>query len=189
MTDTQKRIEPFGVEIDLLTGAMKDFDNYKKTMASTMIPYYADTDAIRNLVESEGDPIHYEVFEKTIPEAAGHIRVCISKLLPGKVGGEFFMTKGHYHTVLETAESYLCLAGEGFLLMKTSEGRCLWEAFRPGRLVYCPPSWAHRSINTGSVPLVSLCHYPGDAGHNYGDIVKQGFPKRCFDRGGKPAFE
>jgi hypothetical protein len=27
---------------------------------------------------------------------------CISKLQPGLVGDEFFMTKGHYHTVVET---------------------------------------------------------------------------------------
>jgi len=189
MNDTAGHLEPFGVDIDLLTGAMKDPDSYKCTVASTMIPYYADRDAVERLVESQNDPVHYEVFEKDVPEAEGHIRICISKLLPGKVGQEFFMTKGHYHTVLETAETYLCIAGEGFLLMKTTDGRCLWEPFRPGRLVYCPSSWAHRSINTGPVPLVSLCHYPANAGHNYGDIVKEGFPKRCFDRSGTPVFQ
>ena len=117
MTDDTKPVEPFGVEIDLLTGAMAEPDTYKVTRASTMVPYYADTAAIRRLVETQDDPIHYEVFEKDIPETAGQIRICISKLLPGAVGGEFFMTKGHYHTVLGTAESYLCVAGEGYLRM------------------------------------------------------------------------
>jgi glucose-6-phosphate isomerase len=48
-----------------------------------------------------------------------------------------------------------------------------------GRMVYVPPFWAHRSINTGNVePLVSFCVYPAEAGHNYGDIATEGFPKR-----------
>ena len=51
-----------------------------------------------------------------------------------------------------------------------------------GRMVYVPPFWAHRSINTGREPLVSFCVYPAEAGHNYGDIAKQGFPKRIFWR-------
>ena len=66
------------------------------------------------------------------------------------------------------------------MLLKTVEGLCEPEAMEPGRLVYVPPYWAHRSINTGDEPLVSLCIYPGEAGHNYGDIEKQGFPKRIF---------
>jgi glucose-6-phosphate isomerase len=74
------------------------------------------------------------------------------------------------------------------MLMKTAEGECVWEQFLPGRLVYVPPYWAHRSVNTGAEPLVSFCAYPGDAGHNYGDIEKEGFPVRIVKRGGKIEF-
>lgn len=188
-SDIGNYFRPFGVEIDLGDGTMKDPDRHSYTMASTMIPYYADTEAITRLVETQNDPVHYEVFEKDIPQEEGHILICISKLLPGKIADEYCMTKGHYHTVLETAETYLCITGEGFMLMKTPEGHCVWERMTPGRMVYCPPSWAHRSINTGDSPLVSFCNYPAHAGHNYGDIVAEGFPKRCFDRGGTPVFE
>ena len=66
------------------------------------------------------------------------------------------------------------------MMMKTADGQCRWEEFAPGRLVYVPPYWAHRSINTGDEPLISLCMYPGDAGHNYGDIRTEGFPQRVF---------
>jgi hypothetical protein len=31
--------------------------------------------------------------------------------------------------------------------------------------------------------LVSLCVYPGEAGHNYGDILTDGFPRRVFRQG------
>ncbi len=68
--------------------------------------------------------------------------------------------------------------------MKTCQGDCRWEMFRRGRMVYVPPSWAHRSINTGDVPLISFCVYPAEAGHNYGDIQTEGFLKRAILRDG-----
>ena len=74
------------------------------------------------------------------------------------------------------------------MLMKTVEGECLWEEFRPGRAIYVPPYWAHRTVNTGEEPLVSFYVYPGNAGHNYGDIEKEGFPVRMLKRGGKLEF-
>jgi glucose-6-phosphate isomerase len=70
-------------------------------------------------------------------------------------------------------------------MMKTADGDCRWEPMAPGRMVYVPPYWAHRSVNTGDEPLISLCIYPGDAGHNYGDIKTEGFPKRVFKRDGR----
>lgn len=69
------------------------------------------------------------------------------------------------------------------MMMKTTDGQCRYEEFAPGRMVYVPPYWGHRSINTGDEPLISFCVYPGDAGHNYGDIEREGFPKRVFRRG------
>ena len=35
-------------------------------------------------------------------------------------------------------------------------------------------------IGDGDAPLVSWCVYPGEAGHNCGDIELEGFPKRVF---------
>ena len=141
------------------------------------------------MIADEDDPLHYEVFEVPVPQEPGHLMYCISSLQPGTVGGECFMTKGHYHTKVNTAETYLCLRGEGYMLMKTPEGDCRYERFERGRMVYVPPFWGHRSINTGNEPLVSWCVYPADAGHNYGDIEKEGFPKRVFIRGGAVEFE
>ena len=94
------------------------------------------------------------------------------------------MTKGHYHAVPGTAEVYLCLRGEGYMLMKLVDGTSAFERFLPGRMVYVPPFWAHRTVNTGEEPLISFCVYPGEAGHNYGDIEKEGFPLRVFKRAG-----
>ncbi len=94
------------------------------------------------------------------------------------------MTKGHYHQAPDTAEVYLCLRGEGYMLMKLPSGESAYERFLPGRMVYVPPFWGHRTVNTGDEPLISFCVYPGNAGHNYGDIEKEGFPVRVFKRAG-----
>ena len=99
------------------------------------------------------------------------------------------MTKGHYHTVAETAEIYLCIRGDGYMLMKTPDGKSRAELMVRNRLVYVPPYWGHRSVNTGAAPLISLCVYPGEAGHNYGDIEQEGFPQRVFVRNGEVVME
>jgi glucose-6-phosphate isomerase len=182
---TTSRIVPFGVQFDLAAGIMHNPADHIARRASDMRGYYADAAALEKLIADQNDPVHYETFESPVPEEYGHVRYCISKLHPGLVGEECFMTKGHYHTVLETGEVYLCLRGQGLTMMKTADGECRWESMSPGRMVYVPPYWAHRSINTGDEPLISLCIYPGDAGHNYGDIKSEGFPKRVFKRNGQ----
>jgi glucose-6-phosphate isomerase len=181
-------MRPFGVDIDLVEGVMANPDRRLVRNASAMLGHYKDAAALRRLIDA-GDPLHYEVFEKDVPETFGHVLFCISKLQPGLVGDECFMTKGHYHAILATAELYLCIRGKGYMAMKTREGDCVLEPMYRNRMVYVPPCWAHRSINTGDEPLVSLCAYQADAGHNYGDIETEGFPKRVFLRDGKEVVE
>ena len=180
----KKIMEPFGVNIDLVEAVMESPDRRLARNASSMKGHYADAGALEKLIEA-GDPLHYEVFDKTIPEEYGHLSFGLSKLQPGMVGEEFFMTKGHYHEISETAEVYLCLRGKGYMLMKTTEGECRAEYMERGRVVYVPPYWAHRSVNVGDEPFITFYVYPGDAGHNYGDIEEEGFPKRIYKRGDK----
>lgn len=180
---TKRLFAPFGVLLDLEKGAMRRPGRRLVRRASDMRGYYADADALEALIR-RGNPVHYEVEEVPVPEASGHLMYCISRLLPGAVGGECFMTKGHYHEKADTAEVYLGLRGEGLVLMKAPSGRFAAEKVCRGRMVYVPPRWAHRSVNTGREPLVQFCVYPAEAGHNYGDIATGGFPRRVFLRRG-----
>jgi glucose-6-phosphate isomerase len=164
-------MKPFGIEFDLVQGIMKNPDNHLVRRASDMRGYYSDDGALEELID-HGDPVHYEVFEKEIPEQYGHLRFCISSTQPGTIGGEYFMTKGHYHTIAETAEIYLCLRGQGYMLMKTSTGEGAYEKFVPGQK-----------------PLISFCVYPGNAGHNYGDIKIEGFPMKVVNQNGRVVFQ
>lgn len=187
-TATGELMLPWSVNIDLVDGTMRAPGRVLVRKASDMRGYYKDEAALQQLV-ARGNPVHYEVFEKHIPEEYGHLLLCISKLYSGRVGDECFMTKGHYHTISGTAEVYLCLRGQGYMMMKTAAGQCVAEPMQRNRMVYVPPHWAHRSINTGNEPLISFCVYPADAGHNYGDIATEGFPKRVFIRNGKEFVE
>ena len=130
---------------------MVGYTSHTARKASDMRGHYEDKAALERLIAA-GNPLHYEVFEKSVPEEYGQLMYCISKLEPGLVGREYFMTKGHYHEVIETGEIYLCLRGEGLMLMKTKDGRFASQAMERGKMVYVPPYWAHRSVNTGSEP-------------------------------------
>jgi len=182
-------IQPFAQQFDLSEGVMCDPRERIVRRASDMRGYYVDGDALEALIAARQDPPHYETFECAVPEEPGQVKYCISKLYPGTVGDECFMTKGHYHAVLATGEVYLCLRGQGLMMMKTAAGRWAAEPLSRNRMVYVPPHWAHRSINTGNEPLISFCVYPAEAGHNYGDIATEGFPRRVFIRQGKEVIE
>ena len=182
-------MNPFTVTIDLAENIMHGADKRNVRCASAMRGYYRDAAALDKLIRDGNDPLHYETFEKHVPEEAGHLLFCISKIQPGVVGDEYFMTKGHYHTNAGTGEIYWALQGEGYMLMKTPEGRFDAQRMERGTLVYVPPFWGHRSVNTGREPLSMFAVWPADAGHNYGDIESEGFPKRVFQRNGKIVIE
>jgi glucose-6-phosphate isomerase len=177
---------PSSFEIALPEGIPSHFDNHLTRRLSSMRGQYADTQAHEARVARDDPPV-YEVYEFHRPESSGELLHGISIVHPGKVGDEYFMTKGHFHAVLETAEIYYCLAGEGCMVMETPEGDWSIAELRPGKVLYVPPSWAHRSVNTGAgADLVTFFVYPGHAGHDYGSIEKQGFRKLLVDQGGRP---
>ena len=85
------------------------------------------------------------------------------------------------------SEVYYCLQGQGVMVMETPEGEWAVEELRPGRVLYVPPRWAHRSVNTSSEQdLVTFFIYPGHAGHDYGTIESRGFRKLVLERDGEP---
>ena len=156
-------------------------DNHIKRTLSELKGQFLDQVAYQKMF-TEDDRLIYEVYEIHRPEIAGEILMGISIVHPGKVGREFFMTKGHFHTVIDTAEIYYCLRGEGYMVMETPEGETSVEALAPGKVLYVPPRWAHRSVCTSrQEALVTFFAYPGNAGHNYGTIEQLGFRKLVVD--------
>lgn len=107
---------------------------------------------------------------------------------PGRVGAEYFMTKGHFHQQRDSAEYYWGIQGEGVLILMDEQRRCWGETVSPGSLHYIPGRVAHRLANTGEVTLVVGACWPADAGHDYASIAEQGFSARLKCVSGKPAL-
>ncbi len=157
------------------------YDNHIQRRLSALQGQFADEEAYRRRLAAE-DSLIYEVYEIRRPQVPGEVLSGISILHPGKVGREFHMTKGHFHAVVDTAEVYLCLNGEGFMVMENPEGETAVEALSPGKVLYVPPRWAHRSVCTArQQDLVTFFAYPGHSGHDYGTIERQGFAKLVLD--------
>lgn len=178
--------QPFTFGISLPDGTLTQYDSHIRRRLSSMAGQYADEEAFEAMLAQE-DVVLYEVYEIFRPHVIGELLHGLSVVHPGKVGDEYFMTKGHFHTVLETAEVYYCLQGEGMMVMETPEGEWAVEELRPGRVLYVPPRWAHRSVNTGQhEDLVTFFIYPGHAGHDYGTVEQQGFRKLVLERDDRP---
>jgi len=179
---------PYSFDIHAPDFIPSTYDNHIKRNLSAMEGQFLDQEAYQTLL-AEGDRQLYEVYELKRPEIAGELLHGISITHPGKVGDEYNMTKGHFHTVLETSEVYYCLKGQGYMVMETPEGEWAVEALYPGRVLYVLPRWAHRSVNTGSgEDLITLFVYPGNSGHDYGTIESQGFRKLVVEMDGQPAI-
>ena len=161
-------------------------DGHIERKLSALRGQFADEASYDRMLASE-DSLIYEVYEIKRPEVEGELIMGVSIVHPGMVGREFFMTKGHFHTVLETAEIYYCLRGEGFMVMEPPEGQAAVEPLSPGKVLYVPPRWAHRSVcSSRQEDLVTFFAYPANAGHDYGTIEQQGFRKLVLDGPGGP---
>jgi len=172
------------IAFDLANGLSPDRESTERHL-SGMKGMYADAAAFEAMLAD--DPLVYEFYEMGLPERDGDIAFGTSITYPGTIGDEYFMTKGHFHTILDAAEIYYCLSGLGMMLMENPEGEWELRELSPGKAVYVPGRYAHRSINTGSDgPLVTFFAFRADAGHDYGRIEAKGFRKLVVERAGAP---
>lgn len=162
-------LDPFTVLMDLRTGQLEPtVDSFERRLGDMEEMYLNGG--------GEASTLIYRVLLIPVPEANSELQCSTTILQPGHVGDEYFMTKGHFHSVRDRSEIYIGLSGEGRLVMATESGDHSVEPIRPGTINYVPGGWAHRSVNVGDDPLVFFASYVGDAGHDYGTIEERGFP-------------
>ncbi|MFZ4724460.1 MAG: glucose-6-phosphate isomerase family protein [Paludibacter sp.] len=106
----------------------------------------------------------------------------------GKVGNEYYMTRGHFHSKSDRAEYYWGVKGEGMLLLMDKNRITRAEKMFPGSLHYIDADIAHRVANTGNEPLHFGACWPSDAGHNYTEIDINGFSASLVEIDGLPAL-
>lgn len=136
---------------------------------------------------AQADPVVYRVAALTPAEGDGQLHYAVATLMPGRIGAEYFLTKGHLHHWRAAAEVYVGLQGEGLLLLEDeATGRTRAVPLVAHSLVYVPGATAHRTINTGDVPLTYLGVYPAAAGHDYATIAERNFRSVVVAAAGRP---
>ena len=177
--------ESISIRFSLEDGLSPDRIPTRRMLSQMKGMYYYEKD-LENMLKKK-DICVYEFYELGIPEKSNHLAYGTTIIYPGKVGKEYFMTKGHFHEKLETAEVYYCTKGHGFLLMEIINGKVEIQEMTPGISVYVPPKFAHRSINISqNEPFIMFFVFRADAGHDYMTIETKGFRKLIVEKNGKP---
>lgn len=136
---------------------------------------------------AEGDPVVYTVATIEAASGEGQLRYGLGVIMPGKIGDEFYMTKGHLHSWRPAAEVYVGLRGEGKMLLEDERsGASTLLTLMANSVVYVPGFTAHRTINTGTQPLVYIGIYPSAAGHDYSAIAESNFRMLVVEKDGAP---
>jgi glucose-6-phosphate isomerase len=103
-------------------------------------------------------------------------------LPPGKIGGEYIKTHGHYHSCMPGSqigfpEVYTHYFGDLYLLMQrrtaphsTHLSDCLLYKMIPGQSIMIPPGYAHILINPSTEPGLMAGLYSLDSVHDYAPI-------------------
>ena len=164
--------EPRSFPLDPDTGLLDGTGTrYAKRLAD-LEGLYADGEAFAVLAAERGDETVYEVTDHRPSEAPGDLITGVTRMSPGRVGDEFFMTRGHIHARADRPETYFGLAGRGLMVMESPDGESRIVEIDPGTVCYVPPFWIHRSVNVGDADFGMLFCYPADAGQDY-EIIRR----------------
>ncbi len=185
---TLLEVAPLLTRFDPVIGTLGDAPLVKRHLTD-LRGCFRDADAFERVL-AKGNPLVYSVAAVEPAAGDGDLHYGLGIVHPGMVGDEYFLTRGHLHTWREAAELYIRLSGEGVMLLEdeaTGESRML--PLLPNTLVYVPGHTAHRTINTGDVPLVYLGVYPAAAGHDYGALAGRNFRYVVVQHNGQPCLQ
>lgn len=158
-----------------------------KKLVSQLANVFAD-EAERLKMDQETVIYHVQAHLPVKEGTPGGLYFGTTVIQPGKVGDEYYMTRGHYHLNSDRAEYYWGVVGEGMLILMDKHRHVWAERMFPGSLHYIGSHIAHRVANTGTFPLIFGACWPADAGHNYEEIDINGFAARLVEVDGKPAL-
>jgi glucose-6-phosphate isomerase len=180
---------PCSVEFDAHSGTIPAATERYQKRLSELRGLFLDAEALEVRIRAENDPICYEIYAFNENDAEGDLFFGTTIIYPGKVGAEYHLTRGHYHRKRQHAETYQPLSGRGLVLFEREDGATRTADLMPGKVTYIPPFWAHRSVNTGDVPLIFLWTCSVQAGHDYARIAERGMRLVVLERNGKPSVE
>ncbi len=176
-------VSPYLKHIDLTSAQIEDAVWVERRL-SQLRGCFADPKAYDTALEND-DPLVYSVSSFEPANDAGDLHIGLGKIMPGRVGSEYFLTRGHLHAWREASEIYIGLSGEGLMLLETEGGEANSLPLTANSIVYVPGHTAHRTVNVGSSPLIYLGIYPAQAGHDYAAIASNNFRQVVMEREGQ----
>jgi glucose-6-phosphate isomerase len=87
---------------------------------SSLEDFFTEEEAYE-LALQKNDPVIYYVQGISPADGAGDLHYGWGTLMPGKIGLEYYLTKGHFHSWREAAEVYIGLEDRGFMLFEGEE--------------------------------------------------------------------
>jgi len=170
--------------VDLGQGNMSHATSRYEKKLSDLAGLYADAQAFSDLL-AKGDPVVYDVSEFRPSNRSGDMIFGVTRMNPGRIGQEFFLTRGHIHAKANRPEIYYGQKGRGLMHLESPDGETRIVEIAEQTICYVPPYWIHRSINIGDEDLVMVFSYPADSGQDYGIIERSGgMAKRVFANNG-----
>ena len=137
---------PYTHLVNLSTGEIPTARIVLERRLSDLQGLFTDSGAEAELMVQ--NPLVYQVFEtEENPAVDGQIRFSTTVIQPGKVGLEYFFTKGHFHGKADRSELYYGLLGEGMLLLQTPEGQIDAQLMKPGAASFVPPHWGRAHVS------------------------------------------
>jgi glucose-6-phosphate isomerase len=184
-----ERISPAAVQMHWETGSMSGEPVMRSTKTlGQMGALFHDRDAVAKLDPTT--PLYSVAWWAPVPAGTvGGLYWGVTRIEPGCVGDEFYMTHGHFHADATRAEFYATAQGEGMLVRMDRDRKTWAEVMAPGSLHAIDGRHAHRVVNTGSAPLIFWAAWGSDAGYDYAAIEREGFGGRVLRRDGKAVFE
>jgi len=167
-------VEPRSYLVDVEEGVLTDASGRYEKKLKDLQGLYSDAVAFASAVKAGGDKVVYEVTDQRPVASQSDLIFGVTCMRPGKIGDEFYMTRGHIHARSNRPETYYGERGEGLMLLESPEGDVRILEVSPRQMCYVPPMWIHRSVNVGDTELVMSFCYPCDAGQNYEIIERSG---------------
>ena len=181
--------EPVRCRVDVRGGKLGGGSGRYERRLSDLAGIYGDAQAFAALVRETGDPCVYAVEDLKPSGDTGDMIFGVTRMIPGTVGGEYFMTRGHIHATANRPEIYYGESGRGLMLLESPEGETRIVEIAARVVCYVPPYWIHRSVNVGNSDLVMTFAYPADAGQDYGIIARSGGMRQRIVRDGSDGWK
>lgn len=162
--------DPVSSVVDPTRGGMSGNTGRYEKRLSDLSGLYADESAFQTLLKERGDSVVYDVEDFRPGTHSGDLIYGVTRMSPGRIGGEFFLTRGHIHEKADRPEIYYGQKGLGLMQLELPAGETRIVEMGPQTICYVPPFWIHRSINIGTEDLVMVFAYPSDSGQDYGII-------------------